>query len=182
MEHFSLTANNIYAENQQNSVNKTDCDPQAHWRSVALDDLALGQEALGNEANETDFWPSRHEEYNRLEWDRMDWGAVRRELGRAAAIVDVADAACPELEFIVPSMRERTFLEMWFGYGDPSVEACPDATGRLAVGYGKHRIRAVADYPMSPRDRSLMRLPDTGFTPDGPLPGATRIPLIVHAA
>lgn len=171
MEHFLLTANNTYADDN------LDGDPaDAHWQSVTLAELGLDGEGQG------DFWPSRHEEYNRLEWDRMDWGAVRRELGRVADLVDESHATHPELEFSVPTMRERTFLEMWFGYGDPSVEARRDAAGRLAVGYGKHRICALADYPMSANDRSLMRLPDTGFTPAGPMSGKARIPLIVHAA
>lgn len=173
MEHFSLTANNTYADDCH------DGDPTgAYWQSVALADLGLD----GGKQEDTDFWPSRHEEYNRLEWDRMDWNAVRRELDHVAAIVDSCHATHPELEFSVPSMRERTFLEMWFGYGDPSVEARRDAAGHLAVGYGKHRICALADYPMSASDRSLMRLPDSGFTPAGPMPGDSRIPLIVHAA
>ena len=223
MQQFSLTANNDFLDQER-----------AGWRAVRLGDLvfpSVPDPQAGHYAD--DFWPSRHEEYNRLEWDRMDWTAVRDELFAAAGRLRAAEgdddgsdadglpvlgqadsdtlmvrrtpshgtnilsaahspviSAAPwvnpvddralDLEFDVPSIRERTFLEMWFGYGDPSVEVRRRADGRFDVGYGQHRICAVADYPMPVRDRRLMRLGDAGFLPRGPLADATRIPVIVH--
>ena len=174
MEHFSLTANNDYVTESSGTTK-----PQAYWQAVTLNDLGLNR---ASQVVDNDFWPSRHKEYNRLEWDQMDWEAVRRELTRTAELVRGRQQTCPELEFEVPSMRERTFLEMWFGYGDPSVEARHNNDGSLDVGYGRHRICALADYPMSEHDRDLMRLPATGFTPEGPLAGNTCVPVIVHTA
>lgn len=221
MQQFSLTANNDFLDQQG-----------AGWRAVRLGDLVFPS-APDPQAGQyaDDFWPSRHEEYNRLEWDRMDWTAVRDELFAAAGTLKAAEgdvagngageppvpghtdtlmvrrtpshgtnilsaahspvvSAAPwvnpvndralELEFDVPSIRERTFLEMWFGYGDPSVEVRRRADGRFDVGYGQHRICAVADYPMPARDRRLMRLGDAGFLPRGPLADGMRIPAIVQ--
>lgn len=172
MEHFSLTANNDYVTETSDAI-----APEACWQAVTLNDLGLNRDSQTMDDN---FWPSRHQEYNRLEWDQMDWEAVRRELTHTAELVRDSQQSRPELEFEVPSMRERTFLEMWFGYGDPSVEARHNADGSLNVGYGRHRICALADYPMSKHDRDLMRLPETGFTPEGPLAGSTFVPVIVH--
>ncbi|WP_055427704.1 hypothetical protein [Bifidobacterium aesculapii] len=168
---FSLTANNEIGSN-------------ATWRAVPLGRLEFPQASEPYEgAFDDDFWPSRHEEYNRLEWDRMDWNAVRRQMNRVSDRLERQPETSPELEFDVPSIRERTFLEMWFGYGDPSVEATAvdgTASTRYRVGYGQHRICAYADYPMGTRDRGLMRIPASGFLPSGPLSPGTRIPVLTH--
>ncbi|KAA8825721.1 hypothetical protein EMO92_04445 [Bifidobacterium reuteri] len=108
---FSLTANN-------------EIGPQAVWKAVPLGRLEFPQVREPYDgAFDDDFWPSRHEEYNRLEWDAMDWNAIRSQMDSASEQLEKHPEASPELEFNVPSARERTFLEMWFGYGDPSVEA-----------------------------------------------------------
>ncbi|KAA8816937.1 hypothetical protein CSQ85_10870 [Bifidobacterium rousetti] len=164
---FSLTANN-------------EIGSQAMWRAVPLGRLELPQASEPYEgAFDDDFWPSRHEEYNRLEWDKMDWQSIREQMDRASDQLEQHPETSPELEFDVPSIRERTFLEMWFGYGDPSVEATAD-NDRYRVGYGQHRICAYADYPMGTRDRNLMRIPASGFLPTGPLSPNTRIPVLTH--
>lgn len=167
---FSLTANN-------------DIGPSATWQSVALGQLIFPQvrEPYAGDCDD-DFWPSRHEEYNRLEWDALDWNAVRTQLHKVTDQLAEQPSMQPELEFDVPSIRERTFLEMWFGYGDPSVEAHRVGQDRYEVGYGQHRICAYADYPMQPRDRDLMRIPASGFLPSGPLSPNTRIPMLIHDA
>ncbi|OZG61189.1 hypothetical protein BMYO_0488 [Bifidobacterium myosotis] len=108
---FSLTANN-------------EIGPQAVWKAVPLGRLEFPQVSEPYDgAFDDDFWPSRHEEYNRLEWDAMDWNAIRSQMNLASDQLEKHPDASPDLEFDVPSIRERTFLEMWFGYGDPSVEA-----------------------------------------------------------
>lgn len=108
---FSLTANN-------------EIGPQAVWKAVPLGRLEFPQVSEPYDgAFDDDFWPSRHEEYNRLEWDAMDWNAIRSQMDLASDQLEKHPEASPDLEFDVPSIRERTFLEMWFGYGDPSVEA-----------------------------------------------------------
>lgn len=186
---FSLTANNEIGQ-------------QAVWKAVPLGRLEFPQVSEPYDgAFDDDFWPSRHEEYNRLEWDAMDWNAIRSQMDLASEQLEKHPEASPELEFDVPSVRERTFLEMWFGYGDPSVEAtsisgnrtgdtgqedaanqnAPESTPtRYRVGYGQHRICAYADYPMGARDRSLMRIPVSGFLPTGPLSPDTLIPVLTH--
>ena len=165
---FSLTANN-------------DIGPNAVWQTIPLGSLEFPQAPEPYDGDfDDDFWPSRHEEYNRLQWDAMDWHAIRDQIGKAANRLERRPEANPELEFDVPSVRERTFLEMWFGYGDPSVEAIKTDDGRYQVGYGQHRICAYADYPMGARDRDLMHIPDTGFLPTGPLSPDTRIPMLMH--
>ena len=165
---FSLTANN-------------DIGSRARWTSVPLGRLEFPQVPKPYSGDfDDDFWPSRHEEYNRLEWDAMDWQAVRDQLSQAAQRLERHPEQQPELEFDAPSLRERTFLEMWFGYGDPSVEASETDDGHYRIGYGQHRICAYADYPMDERDRDLMRIPPTGFLPSGPLPPTTRIPVLAH--
>ena len=165
MEAFSLTANN-------------NIGPEAVWTSIPLEQLDLPKASEGT--LDKDFWPSRHEEYNRLEWDAMDWHAVRDQLGKVADRLERQPDSNPELEFTVPTMRERTFLEMWFGYGDPSVEARSTDHDRYHVAFGQHRICAYADYPMSEHDRDVMRIPESGFLPSGPLSPNTRIPMLVH--
>ena len=185
---FSLTANNEIGQ-------------QAVWKAVPLGRLEFPRVSEPYDgAFDDDFWPSRHEEYNRLEWDAMDWNAIRSQIDSASEQLEKHPEASPELEFNVPSVRERTFLEMWFGYGDPSVEAtaisgnrtggtgqentarhAPESTPtRYRVGYGQHRICAYADYPMGARDRSLMRIPVSGFLPTGPLSPDTLIPVLTH--
>lgn len=165
---FSLTANNNIGS-------------QAVWTSVPLGQLEFPQVPEPYDgAFDDDFWPSRHEEYNRLEWDAMDWQSVREQLAKTAQRLESHPEPCPELELDAPSLRERTFLEMWFGYGDPSVEAQARGDGRYLVGYGQHRICAYADYPMDERDRDLMHIPACGFMPTGPLPATARIPVLAH--
>lgn len=167
---FSLTANN-------------NIGPSATWESVALGQLIFPQvpEPYAGDFDNT-FWPSRHEEYNRLEWDALDWNTVRNQLHKVTDQLAEQPSMQPELEFEVPSIRERTFLEMWFGYGDPSVEASRTGSNQYKVGYGQHRICAYADYPMCSRDRELMRISPSGFLPSGPLSPDTRIPILVHEA
>ncbi|OZG64525.1 hypothetical protein BHAP_0986 [Bifidobacterium hapali] len=170
MSVFSLTANN-------------EIGSAAVWKSVALGQLTFPQAPNPYEADFDDtFWTSRHEEYNRLEWDTLDWHAIRTQLSNVAHKLEQQPDSQPELEFDVPSIRERTFLEMWFGYGDPSVEAHRIGQDRYEVGYGQHRICAYADYPMQPRDRDLMRIPASGFLPSGPLSPNTHIPMLIHDA
>ena len=170
MSVFSLTANN-------------EIGASATWESVALGQLTFPQVPKPYEGDfDSDFWPSRHEEYNRLEWDALDWQAIRTQLDNVAGKLEQQPSPQPELEFDVPSVRERTFLEMWFGYGDPSVEAHRIGQDRYEVGYGQHRICAYADYPMQPGDRDLMRIPASGFLPGEPLSPDTRIPMLIHDA
>ena len=165
---FSLTANN-------------DFGPQAAWHSVPLGQLEFPQVPEPYDGTfDDDFWPSRHSEYNRLEWDAMDWDAIREQLGNAADQFERHPQSHPDLELEAPTIRERTFLEMWFGYGDPSVEASDTGDGHYRVGYGQHRVCAYADYPMNSRDRTLMRIPESGFLPSGPLAPDTRIPVLTH--
>lgn len=89
--------------------------------------------------------------------------------------------AAPTVELSAPSMRERMFLEMWFGYGDPAVMASERSDGRFDVTYGGHRVCALADFPMGLADQRIMLLGPSGFTPDGPLDPDTLLPVLVRS-
>lgn len=169
MESFALTAENARRG-------------QAKWGAVELGRLVFPSvpDPYGGDFP-PEFWLSRHAEYNRLQWERIDWEAVRRELSRAAAHLAEAGEELPEFEFSVPTLRERTYIEMWFGYGEPApVEARSLGDGRFEVGYGQHRICAYADYPLGEADSALMKVGPRGFVPDPPLPPDTRIPMLVR--
>ena len=88
--------------------------------------------------------------------------------------------SAPLIELSAPSMRERMFLEMWFGYGDPAVMASERSDGRFDVTYGGHRVCALADFPMGLADQQIMLLGPSGFTPDGPLDPDTLLPVLVR--
>ena len=151
------------------------------WRAIRLGDLVLPDASdPRNGAYSPDFWISRHSEYNALQWHRIDWVLVRRELTRAAERLVEHPEECPQLELAYRTIRERTFLEMWFGYGDPCCEAFPMGNGRYRIGYGQHRICPVANYPLPVDAATLMKLTDGAFTPgEPPLPEDTLLPMLV---
>lgn len=151
------------------------------WRGLPASHLVLP--ALGDPYdgwNDEAFWLARHREYRGLEWDRLDWRALRRTMAAAARALAKEPAAAPELTFTVPDLDERMFIEMWFGYGDPPVAVRIEGEGRYRVTYGQHRICALMDFPMSKRDRALMGLGEGGFLPEPPLPPKTLIPVLVR--
>ena len=151
------------------------------WRAIRLGDLVLPDAPdPRNGVYAPDFWISRHSEYNALQWHRIDWALVHRELTRAAEQLVEHPEECPQLELAYRTIRERTFLEMWFGYGDPCCEAFPMGNGRYRIGYGQHRICPVANYPLSSEAAILMKLSDGAFTPgEPPLPEDTLLPMLV---
>ena len=151
------------------------------WRAIRLGDLVL-PDAPDPRAGAygADFWISRHSEYNALQWHRIDWALVRRELSRAAAQLAGRPEEFPQLELAYHTIRERTFLEMWFGYGDPCCEAFPTGDGRYRIGYGQHRICPVANYPLPSEAAVLMKLADGAFTPgEPPLSEDALLPMLV---
>ena len=153
------------------------------WQAIRLVDLVLpdAPDPCAGEYDE-DFWISRHSEYNALQWHRTDWAMVRRELTRAAAQLVDRPEESPQLELAYRTIRERTFLEMWFGYGDPCCEAFPLGDGRYRIGYGQHRICPVANYPLPPTAAALMKLEAGAFTPGEPsLSEDTLLPMLVVA-
>ena len=151
------------------------------WRAVRLGDLVLPDASDPRSgAYASDFWISRHSEYNALQWHRIDWTLVRRELARVAARLSGHPEELPQLELEYRTIRERTFLEMWFGYGDPCCEAFPMGDGRYRIGYGQHRICPVANYPLPPEAARLMKLAGGAFTPgELPLPEDALLPMLV---
>ena len=151
------------------------------WQAVRLGDLVLPDAPDPRAgAYSDDFWISRHSEYNALQWHRIDWGLVRRELSRAAEQLMDHPEELPQLELAYRTIRERTFLEMWFGYGDPCCEAFPLGDGRYRIGYGQHRICPVANCPLPPEAAVLMKLAGNTFTPgESPLPEDTLLPMLV---
>ena len=158
-------------------------DVREGWRAVRLGDLVFpGVADPYAGLHDAEFWPSRHREYNELGWHEMDWDAVRHELTRVAVACEDGgpSGASPLIELNAPSMRERMFLEMWFGYGDPAVMASERGDGRFDVTYGAHRICALADFPMGEVDRRIMRLGPDGFTAQGPLDPDTLLPVLVR--
>ena len=166
MSTFSLTAANEYPST-------------ATWRSVPIS--ALSFPSVPNPyAGEfaPDFWLERYREYNGLRWHELDWARIRASLARTAAQLKASPSAAPTLELGAETIDERMFLEMWFGYGDPTVKAARTADG-LVVRYGQHRICALADFPLSPSDCALLRVGQRGFVDDGPLPADTALPILV---
>lgn len=151
------------------------------WQAIRLGDLVL-PDASGPRAGvyAPDFWVSRHSEYNALQWHRIDWALVRRELARVAGQLVAAPEEFPQLELDYQTIRERTFLEMWFGYGDPCCEAFPLDDGRYRIGYGQHRICPVANFPLPANAATLMKLAGGAFTPgEPPLSEDTLLPMLV---
>ena len=151
------------------------------WRAIRLGDLVLPDASdPRNGVYSPDFWISRHSEYNALQWHRIDWTLVRRELMHVAEQLAEHPEEYPQLELAYQTIRERTFLEMWFGYGDPCCEAFPLGDGRYRIGYGQHRICPVANYPLPSEAAALMKLADGAFTPgELPLPADTLLPMLV---
>ena len=151
------------------------------WRAIRLGDLVLPDAPDPRAgAYAPDFWVSRHSEYNALQWHRIDWPLVRRELARIAGQLAATPEEFPQLELGYRTIRERTFLEMWFGYGDPCCEAFPLGYGRYRIGYGQHRICPVANFPLPADAATLMKLADGAFTPgELPLSEDTLLPMLV---
>lgn len=151
------------------------------WRAVPLGSLLLPSAPNPRAGHYGDsFWAERASEYRALQWRNIDWELVRAELGRAARQLAVHPEAEPSLELAFETIRERTFLEMWFGYGDPCIEAFPTGDGRFRIGYGQHRICPVANFPLSDEDAARMGFSDGRFSPGGPLPADTLLPVLVR--
>lgn len=153
------------------------------WRAIRLGDLVL-PDAADSRAGvySPDFWIARHSEYNALQWHRIDWALVRRELMRVSEQLAGHSEEFPQLELGYRTIRERTFLEMWFGYGDPCCEAFPAGDGRYRIGYGQHRICPVANYPLPVEAAALMKLANGAFTPgEPPLSEDVLLPMLVIA-
>ena len=151
------------------------------WRALRLGDLVLPDAPDPRSGvYGPDFWISRHSEYNALQWHRIDWRLVRDQLAAAARQLAASPEESPQLELAFRTIRERTFLEMWFGYGDPCCEAYPLGDGRYRIGYGQHRICPVANFPLPAEAAALMKLPDGSFTPgEPPLPRDALLPMLV---
>lgn len=142
------------------------------WRAVRIGSMGLP-------AGTGDFWAERCREYRALQWNQMDWGFVREQLERVAS--QLGSVSCEAPEIVIPggTARERTFLEMWFGYGD----ACCSARlrgGRLEVGCGQHRVLAVANRAIASEDARLLGLSGTAFSAGEPLPADTMLPIFVQ--
>lgn len=147
----------------------------ASWQAVPFGSLRLP--AFSQGAYAEGFWLSRHREYNRLSWNELDWRGIREQLGHVAEGLAVSGPQVePELSFVAEGLPERTFLEMWFGYGEPSPVR---VDGDMAMGYGQHRLCALANLPMCEEDRALMSLGPEGFGGLDVLSADALVPVLV---
>lgn len=142
------------------------------WRAVTLGDLSVPHP-------DADFWAERCREYRALQWNRMDWAFIREQLERIAVQLQGVSCSQPEISVIGGTERERSFLEMWFGYGDPRCAARVRG-GRLEVTSGRHRVLAVSNQPLDEEDARYLGLDGNAFAPGDPLPKSALLPIFVQ--
>ena len=125
------------------------------------------------------FWAERCREYRALQWQLIDWGFVRDQLQLIARQLGPARYQAPEIVLPGKTTRERTFLEQWFGYGDAPCTVQLKG-GQLKAVSGQHRMRAVANAPLSATDAELLGLSGQAFFDGAALADDAELPVFVR--